>query len=99
MTIEEIKDTICGAFSGVMETNQFIVLECTIGSTLQQTKSQILAAEVAIERRGALYLCEVSRTVLKDSDAMYQELLYNTVQYILMKCLFSIGNSGRCWTQ
>ena len=71
MTSEDIKDTICCAFSDVMETNQFVVLECTSGSTLQQAKSQVLTVEVAIERRGALYLCEVSRTVLKDSDATY----------------------------
>jgi len=73
MTSEEIKDAICHAFSGILETNQFIILECTSGSTLQQAKSQVLTAEVAIERRGALYLCEVGTTVLKDSDAMYQQ--------------------------
>ena len=71
MTSEEIKDTICRAFSGVMETNQFIVLECMSGSTLQQAKSQVLTAEVAIERRGALYLCEVGRTVYSRIVMLY----------------------------
>ena len=63
MMTSEVKDTICRTFSSVMETNQFIVLECTSGSTLQQAKSQELTAEVAIERMGALYLCEVSQSL------------------------------------
>ncbi len=68
MTTEEVKDSIlCCSFSGIMKTNQFIAFQCASGSTLQQAKSQELTAEVAIERRGALYLCEVSREPILQS--------------------------------
>ena len=56
MTPKEVKGKILAAFS----CEDFTLLECAKGGYLLKAKDKELTSQLAIDRRGALYLCEKS---------------------------------------
>lgn len=56
MTPNEVKGKILTTFG----CEDFILLECAKGGYLLKAKDRILTSQLAIDRRGALYLCEKS---------------------------------------
>ena len=52
LSAQQVKNAILKAFKGIKGLKEFTVLECTKSNRLQ------LSGELAVERRGALYLCE-----------------------------------------
>ena len=53
----EIKNTILREFNHIPNFTYFVLLECEANNTLKLSMHQ-LTGVIAVERRGALYLCE-----------------------------------------
>jgi len=59
----EMKNTILREFSHIPGFTDFILLECEANNTLKQSMHQ-LTGLIAVERRGALHLCEKRLLIL-----------------------------------
>ena len=63
MSPDEIKDIILSTF----KCADFTILECAKGGYLLKSTDIELTSQMAIDRRGALYICENSKSVVRFS--------------------------------
>ena len=57
LSAQQVKNAILKAFKGIKGLKEFTTLECTKSNRLQLSSVHELTGELAVERRGALYLC------------------------------------------
>ena len=58
LSAQQVKNAILKAFKGIKGLKEFTPLECMKSNQLQLSSVHELTGDVAVERRGALYLCE-----------------------------------------
>ena len=67
MTPKEVVTKIQGAF----KCKEFTILECAKGGYLLKSGDTVLTGQLAIDRRGALYLCENTSVSVKQFASLY----------------------------